>query len=64
MRAIRALRGQGQVSFFELLAQETSRPAMIVAFLAILELMKSGEIRVEQGRLFEDIIILFCPENK
>ncbi len=64
MQAIRSLRGQGQVSFFELLAQEPSRPTMIVSFLAILELMKAGEIRVEQGRLFEDIIILFCPEQE
>ena len=64
MQAIRSLRGQGSVSFFELLAQEPSRPTMIVSFLAILELMKAGEIRVEQGRLFEDIIILFCPEQE
>ena len=64
MQAIRSLRGQGSVSFFKLLAQEPSRPAMIVSFLAILELMKAGEIRVEQGRLFEDIIILFCPEQE
>ena len=64
MQAIRSLRGQGAVSFFKLLAQEQSRPAMIVSFLAILELMKAGEIRVEQGRLFEDIIILFCPEQE
>ena len=60
MRAIRGLRKQGKVSFFELLAEEPNRPAMIVAFLAILELMKAGEIRVEQGRLFDDILILFC----
>ncbi len=64
MQAIRSLRGQGSVSFFKLLAQEPSRPTMIVSFLAILELMKAGEIRVEQGRLFEDIIILFCPEQE
>ncbi len=59
MQAIRQMRSCGQVSFFSLLDREASRPAMVVTFLAILELMKAGEIRVEQGSLFEDIRITF-----
>lgn len=44
-------------SFRQLLEKKNSRMQLIVTFLAILELMKTGEIRIEQDRLFDDIRI-------
>ncbi|MBQ7506522.1 MAG: segregation/condensation protein A [Lachnospiraceae bacterium] len=43
--------------FRQLLEKKNSRMQLIVTFLAILELMKTGEIRIEQSRLFDDIRI-------
>lgn len=59
MTAILSMRHKKSVSFLQLLSEENSKPAMVVTFLAILELMKSGKIRVEQRNLFEDIAITF-----
>lgn len=59
MQSILALKSRRYLSFFELLSEQSSKPAMVVTFLAILELMKTGEIRVEQSNLFEDIRITF-----
>ena len=36
---------------------------MIVSFLAILELMKMGEIVIEQKELFDDIMVSIRTEN-
>lgn len=63
MEAILSLSHQGQISFLKLLSDQTSRPAMVVAFLAILELMKAGRIRVAQSNLFEDITITFTQKE-
>ena len=45
------------ISFVTLLEQEASRINVIVTFLAILELMKVGDIIIRQEELFGDIII-------
>ncbi len=44
-------------SFKELLEDQTSRMDIVVTFLVILELMKTGDIRIAQTDLFDDIII-------
>ena len=46
-------------SFYQLLMGQRSKPEMIVTFLAILELMKTGEISIRQDNLFEDIRITY-----
>ncbi len=44
-------------SFRKLLEKQNSRSDLIAAFLSILELMKTGQIRIQQEGLFDDIII-------
>ncbi len=44
-------------SFRQLLEKQTSRMEVIVTFLAILELMKSGKINITQENTFDDIQI-------
>ena len=46
-----------RVTFRSLLEEQKSRPAVVAAFLAILELMKLGKIRIVQERLFGEIDI-------
>lgn len=46
-----------QFSFRRLLMKQNSRMELIVTFLSILELMKTGEIQIQQEQLFDDIII-------
>ncbi|MCR4406604.1 MAG: segregation/condensation protein A [Anaerolineae bacterium] len=55
------LRTHAQVSFHHLLSEATSRLEIIVTFLAVLELIKSGYVDVQQDRLFGEIIILGKP---
>ena len=40
-----------------LLAKQSSKMEVIVTFLAILELMKSGKILISQEHTFDDILI-------
>lgn len=47
------------LSFADLLDNVISKTEMIVTFLAVLELMKMGSIRVKQTDVFDDIIIRF-----
>ena len=47
----------GKFSFRKLLEQQGSRMHIIVSFLAILEMMKMGEIIISQENIFDDIII-------
>ncbi|PIP33940.1 hypothetical protein COX69_02170 [Candidatus Falkowbacteria bacterium CG_4_10_14_0_2_um_filter_48_10] len=49
--------GRMRASFRELLAGADSKTEIIVCFLAILEMTKQKFVTVEQGNLFEDIII-------
>lgn len=43
--------------FSSLFSKKKSKVQMIVTFLAILELMKTGELSVRQERLFDDMLI-------
>ena len=43
--------------FRELLTRKSSKVRVIVTFLAILELIKTGELMVEQDELFDEILI-------
>lgn len=47
-----------KVSFFELVSRIEKRVVMIVTFVAILELIRTGRIKVRQSRPFEEIWIL------
>lgn len=44
-------------SFRKLLEKQTSRMEIIVTFLIILELMKTGKISISQENIFDDILI-------
>ena len=44
-------------SFRDLLESQPGKAHVIVTFLAILELMKTGKIRISQEELFGDILI-------
>ena len=44
-------------SFRELLENQNSKMDIVVTFLVILELMKTGDIRIAQDKLFDDIMI-------
>ncbi len=46
-----------EFSFRALLSRQSSRTQLVVTFLAILELMKEGTLRVEQEQPFDDIKI-------
>ena len=46
-----------QFSFRELLGKQASKFQVVVTFLAILELMKTGKIRIYQEHIFDDIQI-------
>ena len=50
-------------SFTRLLEKGGSKTYIIVSFLAILELMKTGVLVISQEQPFDDIIIT-CKENK
>lgn len=48
-------------SFKKLLESQHSKMHVIVSFLAILELMKMGEITIEQKEIFDDITVTIRP---
>ncbi|HTW86132.1 MAG TPA: segregation/condensation protein A [Candidatus Sulfotelmatobacter sp.] len=58
----RAVRRDGRASFFALCAN-LDRVAIIVTFLAVLELVRRARVRVEQSDAFTDIAILPVPEE-
>ena len=47
-----------QFYFRALLEKQHSRTHVVVTFLAILQLMKEGTIRIEQEKIFDDILII------
>lgn len=47
------------ISFSDLFSEVTVKSEMVITFLAVLELIKMGNIRVEQMGTFDDIIIRF-----
>lgn len=49
-----------EFSFRNHLMKQNSKMAVIVSFLAILELMKVGKICISQEDLFEDILVISC----
>ena len=51
-------------SFQDLLKKQASKIQIIVTFLAILELMKVGKIRIEQEHLFDDIVITATEKDE
>ncbi len=53
---MRQSRGQG-LTFTELFARSTSRVEMVVTFLALLELVRLKQLRVEQSAAFEEVVI-------
>jgi segregation and condensation protein A len=58
---VRAVRRQGKASFFGLCAG-LDRLAIIVTFLAVLELVRRERIRVAQDEAFGDIELLAIPQ--
>ena len=50
-------------SFRQLLEKKTDRTAVVVAFLAVLELMKVGKIHLTQDHLFDDMQIETLEEK-
>jgi chromatin segregation and condensation protein Rec8/ScpA/Scc1 (kleisin family) len=58
----RTVRREGRASFFGLCAG-LDRIAVIVTFLAVLELVRRERIRIEQDAAFADIAILPMPEE-
>ena len=50
-------------SFRSLLKTQSSKTQIVVTFLAILEMMKTGTIRIEQEQPFEDIMITSMIEQ-
>ena len=51
------IRQHRRFSFRSLLEKQNSKMEIIVTFLLILELMKTGQILIEQDHIFDDIII-------
>ena len=47
-----------QFYFRALLEKQRSKTHIVVTFLAILQLMKEGTIRIEQEKIFDDILIM------
>ena len=47
------------LSFVDLLDNVNTKTEMIVTFLAVLELMKMGSVRVSQSEVFDDIVIRY-----
>lgn len=52
-----SLKSKSHISFFSYLKSQKSKMNIIVSFLAILELMKTGKIIIKQDNIFDDIII-------
>ena len=56
-------KAHGKFSFRQLLSKKQSKTYVIVSFLAVLELMKSGMIRIMQEDAFGDILIEMTGEG-
>lgn len=50
--------------FTDLLSNDISKPELIVTFLGILELTKSGQVLIKQSELFDDFIITKVSNKK
>ena len=58
------LNRKGQMAFRELIADAQTRIEVIVTFLAVLELIKSGFLSVRQEELFGEIFLYYRPEGR
>lgn len=54
----------GTFSFRQVLENGKGKSYIIVTFLGILEMMKTGKITIEQEDLFDDILITYQPAKK
>jgi segregation and condensation protein A len=54
----------GTFSFRKLLTHGSGKSYVIVSFLGILEMMKTGKVTIEQEKLFDDILITYQPGKK
>lgn len=52
-----SLAQHGRLSFGSMLARASSRREMVAAFLALLELLRQGKVRVSQRHAFADILL-------
>jgi len=59
-----SLSQRGEMTFQDLIADARGRVEVIVAFLAILELVKNGFLSIRQERLFGHIILCHRPEGQ
>lgn len=59
-----SVRKKGSFSFRKLVESQYTKMNVIVTFMAILELMKAGEIKAVQSSLGDDIIITAPDENE
>lgn len=55
---VSSIKESGRASFYALLQTAHSRLEIVVSFLAILELIKQNQIRIQQAKPFSDIEIL------
>jgi chromatin segregation and condensation protein Rec8/ScpA/Scc1 (kleisin family) len=56
---------RGEASFFDAFARDSAKEEKIVAFLALLELIKMKRIKIWQERLFGEILMRISnDENK
>lgn len=54
----------GRFSFRKLLEKKRGKSYVIVTFLSVLEMMKTGKLRIEQEALFDDIIITYQSKKE
>lgn len=52
------VRSHKRFSFRSLLEKKRNKMEVVITFLTILEMMKMGQITIEQEKLFDDIIII------
>ena len=57
------VKSEGTVSFSKLFTAESPRGEIIVTFIALLELLRQHLVRVSQGSLFSEIVILPIGED-
>ena len=53
----------GTLSFRQTLMNNRSKVHIIATFLAVLELMKVGKIKIIQEKIFDDIIMIYNPQE-
>ncbi|MBQ3835448.1 MAG: segregation/condensation protein A [Elusimicrobia bacterium] len=58
------LEGKQYLNFSEILKIQTSRAAMVVCFMAVLEMIKNKQIMAKQSELFEDVRIYKVYDNE